>query len=45
VKHALARHQASLEVESKQGSGSRFAVRFPASRTVPAETGVVSDRG
>jgi len=37
VKHAVAHHQASLDVESKQGSGSRFAIRFPASRTVRVE--------
>jgi two-component system phosphate regulon sensor histidine kinase PhoR len=45
VKRAVARHQASLDVESKQGSGSRFTIRFPASRTVPSETSLVSDRG
>jgi two-component system phosphate regulon sensor histidine kinase PhoR len=32
VKHALARHQAALEVESRPGNGSRFTVRFPAQR-------------
>jgi two-component system phosphate regulon sensor histidine kinase PhoR len=32
VKHALARHQAVLDVESKLGSGSRFTVRFPPQR-------------
>jgi two-component system, OmpR family, phosphate regulon sensor histidine kinase PhoR len=37
VKHALARHQASLEVASTVGLGSRFTVRFPASRTIPLE--------
>jgi two-component system phosphate regulon sensor histidine kinase PhoR len=37
VKHALARHQAVLEIESKPGLGSRFTVRFPAHRVVPAE--------
>jgi len=38
VKHALARHQAALEVESKPGSGSRFTVRFPPQRTMPLST-------
>jgi two-component system phosphate regulon sensor histidine kinase PhoR len=37
VKHAVARHQAALEVESKPGAGSRFTVQFPAHRTAPAE--------
>src|SRR5438046_2867788 len=37
VKHAAARHQAHLNVESKPGQGSRFTIRFPAKRTVPAE--------
>jgi two-component system phosphate regulon sensor histidine kinase PhoR len=36
VKHALARHQASLSIESTPGKGSRFSVRFPAQRTLPA---------
>jgi two-component system phosphate regulon sensor histidine kinase PhoR len=38
VKHAVARHQATLDIASRPGEGSSFAVRFPASRTVPAET-------
>ena len=32
AKHALARHDASLEVESTPGKGSRFSARFPARR-------------
>ena len=36
VKHALARHQAALAVDSTPGAGSRFSVRFPPSRTLPA---------
>ncbi|MGQ0547805.1 MAG: phosphate regulon sensor histidine kinase PhoR [Betaproteobacteria bacterium] len=36
VKHALARHQATLAVESTPGAGSRFSVRFPPQRTLPA---------
>ena len=37
VKHALARHQAVLEVESTVGQGSRFTARFPSQRTLAAE--------
>ena len=36
VKHVLSRHQAVLEIHSEPGKGSRFAVRFPARRVVPA---------
>lgn len=32
VKHSLNRHQALLDIKSTLGSGSRFSVRFPASR-------------
>jgi two-component system phosphate regulon sensor histidine kinase PhoR len=32
VKHALARHQAALAIESAPGKGSRFMARFPAAR-------------
>jgi two-component system phosphate regulon sensor histidine kinase PhoR len=37
VKHALARHDAKLDIESVPGKGSRFIARFPAERVVPAE--------
>jgi len=43
VKHAVARHQAYLEVESKPGEGSRFTIHFPAGRTVPAEPDLVHE--
>jgi two-component system phosphate regulon sensor histidine kinase PhoR len=36
VKHALARHDARLDIESAPGKGSRFTARFPAKRTSPA---------
>ena len=36
VKHALARHQATLSIDSTPGAGSRFSVRFPPQRTLPA---------
>jgi two-component system phosphate regulon sensor histidine kinase PhoR len=32
VKHALQRHGGSLEIESREGEGSTFTCRFPASR-------------
>jgi two-component system phosphate regulon sensor histidine kinase PhoR len=36
VKHALARHQAALDIESRPGAGSRFTVKLPPQRTTPA---------
>jgi two-component system, OmpR family, phosphate regulon sensor histidine kinase PhoR len=36
VKHALARHQAVLGVDSAPGKGSRFTARFPAARVAAA---------
>ena len=32
AKHALARHDATLEIESRPGKGSRFSARFPSRR-------------
>jgi two-component system, OmpR family, phosphate regulon sensor histidine kinase PhoR len=40
AKHALARHDATLEIESELGRGSRFTARFPARRL--ADQGVTS---
>jgi len=40
AKRALARHDATLEIDSQPGKGSRFSARFPArrlSRSMPAE--------
>jgi two-component system phosphate regulon sensor histidine kinase PhoR len=34
VKHVLTRHDATLELESDPGKGSRFAARFPGRRLV-----------
>ena len=34
AKHALARHDARLEIESAPGKGSRFTARFPSRRTL-----------
>ena len=47
AKHALARHDARLEIESTVGKGSRFTARFPSRRTLPAASGEenVSARG
>jgi two-component system phosphate regulon sensor histidine kinase PhoR len=36
VKHTLVRHQATLEIESEPGKGSRFTAKFPAYRMVAA---------
>ena len=36
VKHALARHQAVLAIDSTPGKGSRFIARFPAARLAEA---------
>src|SRR4029079_11032100 len=36
VKHALARHQAPLSIDSAPGKGSRFSARFPATRLAAA---------
>lgn len=36
VKHILHHHQASLQVESEPGQGSRFQIVFPAQRVLPA---------
>ncbi|MBV8032680.1 MAG: PAS domain-containing sensor histidine kinase, partial [Betaproteobacteria bacterium] len=40
VKHAVARHQAMLDIDSRPGRGSRFTVRFPSHRSVPGESTV-----
>ena len=40
VKHALARHQATLEIASTPGKGSRFTARFPAARLAQATEAV-----
>jgi two-component system phosphate regulon sensor histidine kinase PhoR len=36
VKDVLTRHQASLEIDSEPGRGSRFSARFSARRVIPA---------
>jgi two-component system, OmpR family, phosphate regulon sensor histidine kinase PhoR len=42
AKHALARHQATLDIESEIGNGSRFSARFPARRVVPTPARLAS---
>ena len=39
VKHVLTRHQATLQIESELGKGSRFAARFPGERVLGAGIG------
>jgi len=36
VKHALAKHEAELEITSEPGKGSVFTCRFPPERVIPA---------
>jgi two-component system phosphate regulon sensor histidine kinase PhoR len=43
VKHALARHQAILEIDSTPGKGSRFTAKFPARRVVSARARTEND--
>ncbi len=47
VKHVATRHRARLEIASKAGEGSRFAIVFPANRisTVPAPAPVLDATG
>jgi two-component system phosphate regulon sensor histidine kinase PhoR len=45
VKHILNRHQATLDIHSVPGKGSRFAVRFPARRVVPATASTTTAKG
>lgn len=42
VKHALQRHDASLQIQSKEGVGSTFTCNFPRVRVVPRSTGVLA---
>jgi two-component system phosphate regulon sensor histidine kinase PhoR len=37
AKHALARHEATLEIESQPGKGSRFSACFPELRLAPRD--------
>jgi two-component system phosphate regulon sensor histidine kinase PhoR len=39
----LARHQATLDIESTPGTGSRFTAKFPARRVIPARTSTAND--
>jgi len=42
VKHALARHQALLAIDSAPGKGSRFTARFPPARLAPAAQAITA---
>jgi len=42
VKHALQRHDATLEIKSKEGAGSTFTCHFPRARVIPRNTGVLA---
>jgi len=42
VKHALQRHDATLEIKSKEGVGSTFTCHFPRARVIPRSTGVLA---
>jgi two-component system phosphate regulon sensor histidine kinase PhoR len=44
AKHALARHDATLEIASEPGRGSRFSARFPARRLSPVMPAEASPR-
>ena len=44
VKHVLLRHDASLDIESRPGEGSRFSCRFPVHRVLRSETPVKPER-
>ena len=44
VKHVLLRHDASLDIESRPGEGSRFSCRFPVHRVLRSETPVEPER-
>ena len=42
VKHALQRHDATLEIKSKEGVGSTFTCHFPHARVIPRSSGVLA---
>ncbi|HEY0943097.1 MAG TPA: phosphate regulon sensor histidine kinase PhoR [Steroidobacter sp.] len=42
VKHALQRHDATLEIKSKEGAGSTFTCHFPSDRVVQRSTGALA---
>jgi two-component system phosphate regulon sensor histidine kinase PhoR len=42
VKHALQRHEATLEIKSKEGAGSTFICHFPRHRVIPRSTGALA---
>ena len=44
VKHVLVRHDATLDIESRLGEGSRFSCRFPAHRVVRSKAPALAER-
>lgn len=42
VKHALQRHDATLQIQSKEGVGSTFTCHFPRSRIIPRSAGALA---
>ncbi|WP_129647050.1 phosphate regulon sensor histidine kinase PhoR [Peristeroidobacter agariperforans] len=42
VKHALQRHDATLEIKSKEGVGSTFTCHFPRTRVISRSAGVLA---
>ena len=42
LKHALQRHDGTLEIKSREGVGSTFTCHFPSSRVVPRSTGALA---
>jgi len=45
VKHALEQHEATLEIESREGAGTTVRCRFPATRVAPAQPDARAARG
>ena len=42
VKHALQRHDATLDIQSREGVGSTFTCHFPRSRVIPRSSGILA---
>jgi two-component system phosphate regulon sensor histidine kinase PhoR len=42
VKHALQRHDAALEIKSREGVGSTFTCHFPRNRVIPRSSGALA---
>ena len=44
AKHVLVRHDASLDIQSRPGEGSRFSCRFPVHRVLRSQTPAGQER-